>query len=376
MMNRRIFLRSALATAVSIPGALAVAGWLFLKLPKFGASAADSRLERIRKSPNFQNGEFQNLIPTPMMTGDKNSKSMREFIFNSNKRTRPQEPIPSVKCDLRSVPIDQNLMVWFGHSSYFIQVDGKRLLVDPVLSGRASPLPFTTKAFAGTDPYAVADIPDIDYLFISHDHWDHLDYDTVKKLRPRVKKVICGLGVGADLERWGYARKDIAEGDWGDTVDLGNGFAAYIRTARHFSGRNLHRNQTLWVSFALKTSAGYKIFLGGDGGYGPHFREIGNEFDGFDLALLEDGQYDIAWKYIHMMPEETLRAADDLRAVHLFPVHNSKFCISNHDWDAPLRAITLIAGKTRPRILTPVIGQVVTLGNPEAESVEWWTKVT
>jgi len=375
-MNRRTFLRSALATALSIPGGLAVFTWLFLKLPKFGASATDSRLDRIRKSPNFQYGEFRNLIPTPMMTGDKNSKSMRDFIFNSNKRTRPQEPIPSVKCDLQSVPIDQNFMVWFGHSSYFIQVDGKRLLVDPVLSGRASPLPFTTKAFAGTDPYAVTDIPDIDYLFISHDHWDHLDYDTVKKLRPRVKKVICGLGVGADLERWGYATKDITEGDWGDTVDMGDGFTACLRTARHFSGRNLHRNQTLWVSFALRTSTGYKIFLGGDGGYGPHFREIGNEFGGFDLALLEDGQYDVAWKYIHMMPEETLRAADDLRAVHLFPVHNSKFCISNHDWDAPLRTITSIAGNRQPRILTPLIGQLVSLENPEAESVAWWTKMT
>ena len=375
-MDRRTFLRSAVAAAVSLPGMFAVSVWLFLKLPKFGASAADGRLQKIRKSPNFRNGEFQNLLPTPMMTGNNNSKTMREFIFNSNKKTRPQGPFPSVKCDLLHLPIDQNLIVWFGHSSYFIQVDGTRLLVDPVLSGRASPLPFTTKAFAGTDPYAVADIPDVDYLFISHDHWDHLDYDTVKKLRSRVKKVICGLGVGADLERWGYVEEDIAEGDWGDTLDLGKGFTAYIRTARNFSGRNLHRNRTRWVSFALKTSSGYKIFLGGDGGYGPHFKEIGDEFDGFDLALLEDGQYDMAWRYIHMMPKETLQAANDLRAVHFLPVHNSKFCISNHNWDAPLRSITSIAGKTHPRILTPIIGQVVTLGNPEAASVEWWTNLT
>jgi len=157
---------------------------------------------------------------------------------------------------------------------------------------------------------------------------------------------------------------------------MADGFTAHIRTARHFSGRNLHRNQTLWVSFALITSTGYKIFLGGDGGYGPHFREIGDEFGGFDLALLEDGQYDTAWKYIHMMPDETLRAANDLRATHFLPVHNSKFCISNHDWDAPLRTITSIAGQAHPRILTPMIGQIVELGNPQAESVEWWTKVT
>jgi L-ascorbate metabolism protein UlaG (beta-lactamase superfamily) len=370
-MNRRNFLFTG---AVSLFGAFGGSLWLFLKQPKFGAPSASARLERIQKSPNYRNGEFQNLIPTPMMTGENGSKSMREFLFNTNKRTRPTEPIPSVKCDLKRISLDENYMVWFGHSSYLIQVDQKRFLVDPVLSGRASPVSFTTKAFAGTDPYAVADIPDVDYLVISHDHWDHLDYDTVKQLRPRVRRVICGLGVGAHLERWGYAPEIITEGDWGDTIDLGEGFTAFVRTARHFSGRDLHRNQTLWVSFALRTANGYKIFLGGDGGYGPHFKEIGEEFGGFDFALLEDGQYDVAWKYIHMMPEQTLRAAEDLQADHFFPVHNSKFCISNHDWDAPLRTITSVAGTDRPRIVTPLIGQVVPLGNLGAESVEWWTK--
>lgn len=310
------------------------------------------------------------------MTRENGSRGVWDFILNRNKRAKPAGPIPSVKCDLLRIPNDSNFMVWFGHSSYLIQIDGKRLLVDPVLSGSASPLPFTTRAFPGTDRYTVVDLPDIDYLFISHDHWDHLDYDTAKKLRTRVKKVVCGLGVGAHLERWGYAHEQITEGDWGDTVDLGDGFTTYIRTARHFSGRDLHRNQTLWVSFALKTSSGYKIFLGGDGGYGPHFKEIGSEFEGFDLALLEDGQYNEAWRLIHMMPEQTLQAANDLQAKHFFPVHNSKFCISTHDWDAPLRTITSIAGLEHSRILTPVIGQVVPLGNPEPESTEWWKNVT
>jgi L-ascorbate metabolism protein UlaG (beta-lactamase superfamily) len=375
-MDRRTLLRSLFGGTASLFGFFGGSLWLFLRQAKFGAPPEDSRLERILKSPSYRNGAFQNLLPTPMMTGDHGSKAMRDFIFNRNKRTRPVGRIPSIKCDLRSFPTDQNFMVWFGHSSYFIQLDGKRLLVDPVLSGRASPLSFTTKAFDGTDPYSVEDIPDIDYLFISHDHWDHLDYETITRLRPRVKRVICGLGVGAHMEKWGYATEAISEGDWGETVDLGDGFTAHIRTARHFSGRDLHRNQTLWVSFALKTSTGYKVFLGGDGGYGPHFKDIGNEFGGFDLALLEDGQYDKAWAYVHMMPEETLKAAEDLRATHIFPVHNSKFCISNHDWDAPLRTITSAAGRLRPRILTPMIGQVVPLKEPEAESSEWWTRVT
>ena len=367
-------IRSALTGTVSLFGALGGAAWLFLREPKFGANPADGRLERVRRSPNYRNGGFQNQLPTEIMTRGNESRGVWNFPWSRSKRARPAKPIPSVKCDLLRIGKDENFMVWFGHSSYFIQVDGKRLVVDPVMSGAASPVPFTTRAFPGTDPYTVTDLPDIDYLFISHDHWDHLDYDTVKRLRPKVKKVVCGLGVGSHLERWGYAKERITEGDWGDTVDLGDGFTAYIRTTRHFSGRALSRNQTLWVSFAVRTSGGYKLFLGGDGGYGPHFKEIGREFDGFDLALLENGQYNQAWREIHMMPDQTLQAADDLRATHVFPLHNSKFCISNHDWDAPLRTITSIAGRRRSRILTPAIGQIVALETPEAESAEWWTE--
>jgi L-ascorbate metabolism protein UlaG (beta-lactamase superfamily) len=364
--------RIVLAVICVLGGAL----WLFLNQPRFGATPTGARLERIRKSPNFRNGEFQNLLPTPVMTGDKGGlKSLLEFAFNGNKRLRPAGPIPSVKRDLLHLPSGENVLVWFGHSSYFIQADGKRILVDPVLNGRAGPVPFSTKAFDGTDVYTAADIPAIDYLFITHDHCDHLDYDTVTKLRPKVKMVICGLGVGAHLERWGYAKDAIAEGDWGDKIELGDGFTAYVLPARHFSGRGARPNMTLWASFALKTSSGYKIYMSGDTGYGPHFKKIGRDFDGFDLALLECGQYDPSWKYIHMMPEETLRAAEDLHAALVLPGHNSKFSISNHDWDSPLRTITAIARKSRVRLITPVIGSVVGLKDPIAGFDEWWAKV-
>jgi L-ascorbate metabolism protein UlaG (beta-lactamase superfamily) len=301
---------------------------------------------------------------------------MVRFVFNTNKRLKPKGPIPSVQRDLWKLAPAENVLVWFGHSSYFLQIDGKRILVDPVLSGRASPVSFTTKAFAGTDPYTVADIPEIDILFITHDHWDHLDYDTMTKMRSRVKRVICPLGVGAHLERWGFDSGIVAEGDWGDNFDLGDGLTAHVLPARHFSGRGLRRNSTLWASYALQTSSGYKIYLGGDSGYGPHFKEIGRQFSGFDLAILENGQYDRAWKYIHMMPAETLQAGHDLQASLVFPVHNSKFCIANHDWDAPLRTITSIDSQIRPALITPVIGSVVQISNPSADSSDWWTKVT
>ena len=376
-MNRRSFIRKAAAFSAASVGLLGGGLFAFLKETKFGGTPAGSRLERIQKSLNFRNGSFQNQLLTPMMTPEPGSRNvLLEFMFNRNKRLRPSSPIPSVRRDLRHLSPADNLLVWFGHSSYFLQVDGKRILVDPVLSGRASPVSFTTKAFDGTDPYTVADIPDIDVLFITHDHWDHLDYETVTKLRPRVKKVICGLGVGAHLEKWGYASANIAEGDWGDSIAINDGFTAHVLPARHFSGRGLRRNATLWASYALQTPSGRKIYLGGDSGYGPHFKEIGKQFGGFDLAVLVNGQYDKSWKLIHMMPAETLQAARDLQASLVLPVHNSKFCISNHDWDAPLRSITSIAEKMRPELITPIIGDLVQFGNPSAESSDWWTKLT
>jgi L-ascorbate metabolism protein UlaG (beta-lactamase superfamily) len=376
-LNRRSFIRKAFAFSAASAGLLGGGLFAFLKEAKFGGTPAGSRLDRIRRSPNFRDGSFQNQLLTPVMTPQPGSRNvMLEFMFNRSKRLRPKGPVPSVRRDLRQISPADNVLVWFGHSSYFLQMNGKRILVDPVLSGRASPVPFTTKAFDGTDPYAVADIPDIDVLFITHDHWDHLDYDTVTKIRPRVKRVICGLGAGAHLEKWGYTADSIAEGDWGDCVALGDGFTAHVLPARHFSGRGLRSNATLWVSYALETSSGRKIYLGGDSGYGPHFKEIGKQFGGFDLAVLENGQYDKSWKLIHMMPAETLQAAHDLQASLVFPVHNSKFCISNHDWDAPLRSITAIDAKMRPELITPVIGEIVQISNPIAESSDWWTRLT
>lgn len=375
-MDRRVFLQSLLVVMLSLLSFFFGSIWIFLRQSKFGGQPVGARWQRILASPNYRNGAFQNLQFTQMMTGESGGlKGMFDFFFKKGRR-RPQGPIPSIRRDLLHLSPDRNVLVWFGHSSYFLQVDGKRILVDPVFSGSASPVPATTRAFPGSDAYAVSDLPPIDYLVITHDHWDHLDYDTVLKLRPKVKRVITGLGVGQHLERWGYSPAVIAEGDWGDTLDLGEGFIASIRTARHFSGRTLRRNQSLWISVALKTSSGYKIFLGGDGGYGPHFQQIGKEFGGFDLAMLENGQYDRGWRYIHMMPEETLRAAQDLGARHFFPVHNSKFCICNHDWDAPLKTITSLAGDERPRMLTPMIGEIVDLRFPATSFDAWWRNVS
>jgi L-ascorbate metabolism protein UlaG (beta-lactamase superfamily) len=248
-------------------------------------------------------------------------------------------------------------------------------LVDPVFCGHASPFSFSIKAFTGADIYRPDDIPDIDYLFITHDHWDHLDYDTVKKLRPRVKQVICGLGTGAHLEYWGFDKKSIIEKDWNETFQLGDGFTVNTVPGRHFSGRMFRRNQSVWTSFVLQTPT-MKLFLGGDSGYDSHFAAAGEKFGPFDLVILENGQYNKYWKYIHMMPEEVLKAAIDLKAKRLLSVHHAKFALANHSWDEPLSAITALNKKERVPLITPMIGEKVNLKDSTQVFKEWWKEIS
>jgi L-ascorbate metabolism protein UlaG (beta-lactamase superfamily) len=279
-----------------------------------------------------------------------------------------------MKTDLHNLDRDKDILVWFGHSSYFMQIDGKRILVDPVLSRNASPFKSSIKAFKGTSPYDTDDIPGIDYLFISHDHWDHLDYETIMKLKPKIGRVICGLGVGEDFEYWGFDTSIISELDWNEQVLLDSGFVINALPARHFSGRGLKRNQTLWVSYAFKTPS-MNIYIGGDGGYDKHFSEIGKAFGPFDLAILENGQYNKNWKYIHHMPEDVLKSFNDLNAKNLLPVHSSKFALAVHPWDEPLINIARNCEESGISLWTPMIGEPVHLRDSTHQFSQWWVNV-
>jgi L-ascorbate metabolism protein UlaG (beta-lactamase superfamily) len=343
-----------------------------LHQPRFGKNPSGNRLERIKKSPNYKNGAFQNHSYTPIMAEDAHFYSIaKEMMFDRKKRVTPVDIIPSVKTDLLNLDRSRDILVWFGHSSYFIQIDGKRILVDPVLSGHASPFKFSIKAFKGADVYSVDDIPEIDYLFITHDHWDHLDYETISKLKPKIKKVICGLGVGADFEYWGFSKESILELDWNEHEVLDSGFIANSVPARHFSGRTFRRNKTLWTAYVLQTPS-MKLFLGGDGGYDTHFAEIGKTFGEIDLAIMENGQYNKNWKYIHMLPGETLKAFSELKAKRLFTVHSSKFALANHPWDEPLIKVSEMCRENNISLLTPMIGETVNLKDTTQKFSEWW----
>jgi L-ascorbate metabolism protein UlaG (beta-lactamase superfamily) len=345
----------------------------FLKSPRFGKLPSGVRLERIKKSPNYKNGAFQNLSPTPIMAEDvKFLTVLKEFIFTKNKK--PVGVLPSIKTNLLNISPNDNILVWFGHSSFFMQIDGKKILFDPIFSKASSPVSFTTKAFKGSNVYTADDIPEIDYLFISHDHWDHLDYDTLFKLRLKIKKVICGLGTGEHFEHWNYKSDIIHEMDWNEKIVLDNNFIVHTVPSRHFSGRTFRRNKTLWTSFVLETNSS-KIFMGCDGGYDTHFEEIGKKFGGFDFAILENGQYNKSWKYIHMMPDQVIKAAKDLNAKRILPVHSCKFALANHRWHEPLKTITDLNKNENLNIITPLIGEKVDLFDDSQKFTYWWEKV-
>jgi L-ascorbate metabolism protein UlaG (beta-lactamase superfamily) len=350
---------------------LIAAVYLFLQHPKFGKKAHGQRLKRMQDSPNYKNKQFQNLSFTPdLAEGSSYFKVFMKFFFGRDKRNIPAQPIPTQKHNLKNLDPNQNLLVWFGHSSYFMQVDGKTILVDPVFSGHASPIPATTKAFKGSDAYAADDMPEIDYLFISHDHWDHLDYETVVKLRPKVKHVVTPLGNGAHLEHWGYNPATITEGDWHEELALKDGFTVTVVPGRHFSGRTFVRNQNLWGGFVLQTPT-QKIFLGGDNGYDTHFKTIGTQYGPFELAVLECGQYNQDWIYIHMLPEEVVKAAHELGAKKLLPVHFAKFALALHAWDDPIISVSAEAEKQGVQLVTPMIGQLVNLDG-DVVFEKWW----
>jgi L-ascorbate metabolism protein UlaG (beta-lactamase superfamily) len=341
--------------------------------PVFGNAPSGARQQRIERSPNFSNGSFQNLVPTAVMRKDASFLKLMKDFRNRPADVVPQGPIPHVDTDMRSLPGDQAALAWFGHSSYLLKAGKSHILVDPVFSGNASPVSFFAKAFPGSNTYGVDDMPaTLEAVLITHDHYDHLDYKTILRLKDRTNHFYTSLGVGAHLESWGIEPGRITELDWWESCNIGD-MSLTATPARHFSGRFLKRGGTIWSSFVLK-AAGYSLFLGGDSGYEQHFKAIGDRFGPFDLAILECGQYGHNWPDIHMLPEETVMAARDLRAATLLPVHWAKFTLSIHPWDEPIRRVTAAAAKAGLALTTPRIGEPVVVNGPYPQGA-WWLDV-
>ena len=212
-------------------------------------------------------------------------------------------------------------------------------------------------------------------LAISHDHWDHLDYPTVMALKPKVKHIVCPLGVGEYFEQWGFDLSIIHEEDWDTEIKMADDFSIHILPSQHFSGRFLKRNPTLWCGMAFVTPT-RKVYYTGDGGYGEHFKAIGQRFGGFDLMLGENGQYNMAWHAIHMLPEETAMAAVDVGAKMLLPAHGGKFALSRHPWQEPYMELKKASQNKGYKLLTPEIGELAFIGSEHQETfADWWEQM-
>lgn len=336
----------------------------------FGKNPTGKRLERIQQSPNFKNNAFQNLSPTAQLAEDSSFFKISKQSINKPKTVEPHKVLPFVKTDLKRIQADEPVIVWFGHSSYLIKLNGKTILIDPVFSGNAAPVSFMIKAFKGANEYSAEDMPEIDLLILTHDHYDHLDYKTLTKLRPKVKQIITSLGVGSHLEHWGFEESIITELDWWESHAFTSEISVTSAPSRHFTGRGLVRSKTLWSSYILKTNT-HNLYLGGDSGYDTHFKTIGEKFGPFDIALLESGQYNTAWPFIHMMPEQTVQASIDLKANILFPIHWGKFALAFHDWDEPIKRVLKKAEELNVKVTTPMIGEPLVISK-YFETKLWW----
>ena len=337
----------------------------------FGKLPTGRRKERILKSLHYHDGSFHNIYETQMLTADASYPKMIANYFRKIPGREPSSALPSIRTDLNSIPATYPVIIWFGHSSYLIKLNDKNILVDPVFSNYASPLEFLgKKGYAVNSPYRVEDLPDIDLLIITHDHYDHLDYLTITSIKHKVKQCCTALGVGEHLQAWGIDENKIVELDWWEQYHFSYGLEVTATPARHFSGRVLKRNQALWNSFVLKSNA-HTLFIGGDSGYDGTFAVIGEKYGPFDFAVLECGQYNTMWPYIHMMPEEAPQACLDLKAKSFMPVHWGKFTLAMHSWKDPIERVVRKAEELSVEITTPKIGEMIVLDHLLPKE-KWW----
>lgn len=297
---------------------------------------------------------------------------VRDFL-NANPNRKPNKPIPIQTIETLSIENPkQTKAIWFGHSTVFLEIEGKRILLDPIFADTPSPFPLIGgKRFSKILPIEPKNLPPIDIVILSHDHYDHLDYNSIMQLKNKTRLFCVPFGVGSRLENWGIDRSKIREFDWWKELNFA-GLILSCTPASHFSGRSLFdRNKTLWCSWVI-TGQQNKIFFSGDGGYGPHFEQIGKKYGPFDLTLMECGQYDERWAAIHMMPEETIQAHIDVKGKSMIPIHWAAFSLAFHDWTDPIERVTKAAKELKVNIITPQIGEVVFANSTEYPVAAWW----
>lgn len=344
--------------------------------PPLGGKSSKESQRRIHESVNYVDGKFRNQIPTSM---DYNLKDTGKALIDTIKgqpEGRPKGSLLVEPFDAKAFlnnPEDQ--VIWFGHSTLLLKVTGALVLLDPVFAKYASPVPYVgPKRYSDRLSAQIEDLPELDVVVISHDHYDHLDYDSIRKLKGKVTQFIVPLGVAGHLTKWGVDSDRIKELDWWEEVSA-QGLTFVSTPARHFSGRGgSSAGSTLWSSWVILGQQS-KVYFSGDSGYGPHFKEIGEKYGPFDLTLIETGQYDKKWANIHMMPEESVQANLDVQGERMMPIHWGAFTLALHSWTDPIERAKQAADQLGVALTTPKIGETVIIGSKEFPSTEWWKLV-
>jgi len=373
-MNKKLKTMSLIITAIIL--GLVIWVLLFINLsPQFGGSLSKQQQEFYAKSKNYKDGKFinQSNINLDMSISDI-GKSLVKYI-NPPKGTQPEKTVQVQKIDSLNLTQhnEKTQLFWFGHSTFLIQINNVNILIDPMFGDVPAPHPLLGgNRFSKELPIEIEQLPNIDAVLISHDHYDHLDYESIQKLKHKVGMFYTPLGVGIHLEAWEIEKERIIELDWWEEIKFSS-LAFKCTPAQHFSGRGLtDRANTLWCSWIIQ-SATENIFFSGDSGYGPHFKEIGEKYGPFDFAMLECGQYNEMWSEIHMFPEETVQAAIDLKAKKIMPIHWGAFKLAIHKWTDPIERISIKAKELNVNLFIPEIGASILLDTAIVkENKNWW----
>ena len=346
-------------------------------MKSLGHRANGARLERMKASPRWAGDRFQNLHPLPANLRDPTvpMPSLTDFMCGGERRV-PRRPLPAMNplAAWNEKPRSGLRITWLGHSTLLIEIDGVRILTDPVWGPRASPSALLGPKRFQPVPVTLREMPPVDVVVISHDHYDHLDYPTIRALAKTRVPFVTSLGVGAHLEYWGVPSERITELDWWEDHPLPNtGVVLTAGPSQHFSGRGLRdRNATLWSSFAIR-SPGHAVFFSGDTGLTTEYRAIAGKLGPFDLVMLEIGAFYPAWGDIHLGPDNALKAHAMLGGLFM-PVHWGTFSLAMHAWDEPAERLLELAPQTGAQLLMPLLGQPVEPAH--AESVKpWWRQV-
>ncbi|MBK8393812.1 MAG: MBL fold metallo-hydrolase [Leptospiraceae bacterium] len=344
----------------------------------FGKNPEGKHLEKIINSPNFdsQREQFINRKADVLEKMRENQSMLKitfEFLFGGQNNRTPSEKLPEIKPDLQEFLEKSNKLkfIWFGHSTFLVNIDGTILLFDPVFSGAASPISFLVKRFQ-LPVLKKEELPEIHYIIISHDHYDHLDMETIQFFKSKKTKFITPLGVSSHIKEWGIEQERLSELDWWESIQTEN-LEFILTPAQHFSGRSLAKqNKTLWGSWIVRNKT-QSLYFSGDSGFDTHFKTIGDKYGPFDITFIENGQYDQKWKDVHVLPEETAQAFIDLKGKRLVPVHWGMFDLSLHSWYDPIERLEKESEKRNINLLTPKFGQIVKL---EEDTIfeKWWKK--